>query len=89
MINDVKMVVWHLIYTVTPFLTGLLPPKKNPGSAPASLSFFLLLKGKPASEQALLMIVGYQSRLFSFAGIHESNIYLFSRDISHDRPLPP
>ena len=81
MINGLKMVVWHLIQLrhsllVYSLLRKILDPPLRHSH------FLLLLKGKPASEQALLMIVGYQSRLFSFAGIHESNIYLFSRDIS-------
>ena len=85
MLTAVKLVVWHLTspvsYAIPYWFTRSLlrkildPPLRHS-------HFLLLLKGKPASEQALLMIVGYQSRLFSFAGIHESNIYLFSRDIS-------
>ena len=74
--------------SVTPFLSGLLPPKKDPGSAPASLSFFLLLKGKPASEQAPLMIAGYQTRLVSFEA-STNQTFIYSHVTSRDRPLPP
>ena len=85
MLIAVKLVVWHLTspvsyaipYWFTPSLLRKIldPPMRHS-------HFLLLLKGKPASEQALLMIAGYQTRLVSLASIHESNIYLFSRDTS-------
>ena len=57
MINGVKMVVWHLIQLrhsllVYSLLRKILDPPLRHSH------FLLLLKGKPASEQALLMIVG-------------------------------
>ena len=45
-----KMYLRH--QSVMPFLSGVPPPKKNPGSAPASVAFLLIHDFEHFSEQS-------------------------------------